>query len=155
MYTYRALQHGRNPSIEGPPKKRRLDDESGPKGCIHVLYGSDTKRTETSYAGINATSLIACHLVWHAPLGFLVAPLFYRSLQDVLGRPLTTGAQDYSVSVEVTPNMREELQWWEDHCPQWNGRTPEKLSVVMETDASKRGWGDLGRDQSPTCTSTA
>ena len=88
------------------------------EGCI--LYGSDTQRTETSYAGTNATTLISCHLVWHAPLGFSV---FYCSLQAILDRPLTTGAQDYSVSVEVTPNMREELQWWEDHRPQWNGRT--------------------------------
>ena len=72
-----------------------------------------------------------------------VAPLFYRSLQASLGRALTSGAQDYSVSMEVTPNMREELQWWEDHLSQWNGRTlvTEKPAVVIETDASKRGWG--------------
>lgn len=52
-----------------------------------------------------------------------VAPLFYCSLQAALGRVLTTGAQDYSVSMEVTPSMGEELQWWEDHLSQWNGRT--------------------------------
>ena len=72
-----------------------------------------------------------------------VAPLFYRSLQAALGRALTAGAQDYSVLVEVTPNMREELQWWEEHLSQWNGGTlvTEKPSVVIETDASKKGWG--------------
>ena len=47
-----------------------------------------------------------------------VAPLFYHNLQAALGRALTTGAQDHSVSVEITPNMREELQWWEDHLSQ-------------------------------------
>ena len=75
-----------------------------------------------------------------------VAPLFYRSLQAALGRALTAGAQDYSVSVEVTPNMREELQWWEKHLSQWNGRTlvTENSSVVIETDASKKGWGMAG-----------
>ena len=39
-----------------------------------------------------------------------VAPLFYRNLQAALGRALATGAQDYLVSVEITPSMREELQ---------------------------------------------
>ena len=70
-----------------------------------------------------------------------VAPMFYPNLQAALGRALATGAQDYSVSVEVTPSMREELQWWEDHLSQWNGRTlvTEKPSVVIETDASNRG----------------
>ena len=38
-----------------------------------------------------------------------VAPLFYRNLQAALGRALATGAQDYSVTVEITPNLREEL----------------------------------------------
>ena len=52
-------------------------------------------------------------------------------------------AQDYSVSTKITPSIREELQWWENHLALWNGRTlvTEKPSVVIETDASKRGWG--------------
>ena len=95
-----------------------------------------------------------------------VAPLFYHNLQAALGRALTMGAQDYSVSTGITPNMREELQWWENHLTLWNGRTlvTEKPSVVIETNASKRGWGQppwasgqggvLGRNRSPKCTST-
>ena len=67
-----------------------------------------------------------------------VAPLFYRNLQAALGRALATGVQDYSVTVEITPCMRKELQRCEDHLSQWNGRTlvTEKPSVVIETDAS-------------------
>ena len=72
-----------------------------------------------------------------------VAPLFYRNLQTALGGALSTGTQDYSVSMEITPNMREELQWWEEHLSQWNGRTlvTEKPSVIIESDASNLGWG--------------
>ena len=72
-----------------------------------------------------------------------VAPLFYRNLQAALGGVLAAGAQDYSMSLEVTPSMREELQWWENHLSQWNSRTlvTQKPSVVIETDASKQGWG--------------
>ena len=72
-----------------------------------------------------------------------VAPLFYRNLQAALGRALEMGDQDYSVSVQITPSMREELQWWETHLSQWNGKTlvTEKPSIVIETDASNRGWG--------------
>ena len=40
--TYGALQDGRNPSIERPPKKKRLDGKSGPEGCLR--HGSDTQR---------------------------------------------------------------------------------------------------------------
>ena len=42
--THRTLQDGGDPSLEGHPKKRRLDDESGPEGCI--LYGPKTHRGE-------------------------------------------------------------------------------------------------------------
>ena len=258
---YRALQDGRNPSIERSPKKRRLDDESGPEGCL--LHGSDTQRgrdflkficRDKCYKFNYLPFDLACApwvftkvlkpvaaqlrelgvrmivyiddmlIIAETPellrdhtmgliyllenlgfiigykkcvleptqsidfLGFMVdstkqelrlpaekmkkiraearkpstsasitarklsqflgklnaatravpvAPLFYRSLQAALGRALTAGAQDYSVPVEVTPNMREE------HLSQWNGGTlvTEKPSVVIETDASKKGWG--------------
>ena len=37
-------------------------------------------------------------------------PLFYHNLQTALSRALMVGGQDYSVSTEVTPSMKEELQ---------------------------------------------
>ena len=72
-----------------------------------------------------------------------VAPLFYRNLQAALGRALEMGDQDYSVSVQITPSMREKLQWWGDHLSQWNGKTlvMEKPSIITETDASDWSWG--------------
>jgi hypothetical protein len=52
-----------------------------------------------------------------------VAPLFYPNLQAALGRALVMGVQECSVAVRITPNMREELQWWKNDLSPWNGNT--------------------------------
>ena len=51
--------------------------------------------------------------------------------------------QDYSAQLTLSKGEQEELQWWVDHLSAWNGRTitTEKLSLVIESDASTRGWG--------------
>ena len=72
-----------------------------------------------------------------------MVPLFYRNLQAALGRALVIGAQDYSVSVEITTQyeggaaMVEEpplISEWED-----SGYTDP--SIIIETDASGGGGG--------------
>ena len=72
-----------------------------------------------------------------------LAPLFYRNLQRALQRALEQSGQDYSVLLALSTEEQEELQWWLDHLAAWNGKTimAEKPSVVIESDASTRGWG--------------
>ena len=70
-------------------------------------------------------------------------PLFYRKLQQALQRVLGQSDQDYSAQLFPSREEQEELQWWLGHLSAWNGRTimTEKPSLVIESDASTRGWG--------------
>lgn len=71
-----------------------------------------------------------------------MAPLFYRHLQTAL-REATRESQDYSTEITLPPEAKEELRWWVEHFTQWNGRSllVHNPSMVIETDASDRGWG--------------
>ena len=71
------------------------------------------------------------------------APLFYRNLQDALKKTLEHSQQNYSAAVSLSPEAREELQWWVDHFTNWNGRSliSRKVQLTLETDASLTGWG--------------
>ena len=73
----------------------------------------------------------------------LLAPLFYRKLQQALQRVLEQSEQDYSAQLVLSTEEREELEWWLDHLSAWNGKTimTDKPSLVIESDASTRGWG--------------
>lgn len=72
-----------------------------------------------------------------------LAPLFFRKLQRALRRGLEHADQDYSKLLSLSREEHEELQWWLDHLTVWNGKTimTEKPSIVIESDASTRGWG--------------
>ena len=72
-----------------------------------------------------------------------LAPLFYRKLQQALQRVLEQSEQDYSAQLILSTEEKEELEWWWDHLSAWNGKTimTDKPSVVIESDASTRGWG--------------
>lgn len=69
-------------------------------------------------------------------------PLHYRALQRLKATHLRRGLQ-YSDQVSLTQEVRRELSWWLDHMEAWNGRAifgcdPD---LVIESDASKSGWG--------------
>ena len=76
-----------------------------------------------------------------AILALYPAPLHYRSLQQLKHRALR--ALNYDQLIEISTPARTDLQWWVDHIDQWNGRPTLQLSpsLVIETDASKLGWG--------------
>ena len=71
-----------------------------------------------------------------------MAPLYYRNLQACLREALQED-QYYSSTVVLTKEAREELEWWQDHFTQWNGRSliAHNTSLTIETDASTKGWG--------------
>ena len=60
-----------------------------------------------------------------------------------LSQALDRSGQCYTVSLHVSQPMKEELQWWSDHLAAWNGKTliAHKPSLVIESDASRTGWG--------------
>ena len=50
------------------------------------------------------------------------APLFYRNLQMDLAAALRGADQDYETILELFPDSREELIWWDTQMIKWNGR---------------------------------
>ena len=70
------------------------------------------------------------------------APLHYRALQRNKNVALrNTGG--YDCPVKLLPEAREDLIWWVEKLPQWNGRNiiPPTPEVVLTSDASREGWG--------------
>ena len=74
-----------------------------------------------------------------------MAPLFYRQLQAELQQALNKFCQDYNTPVCLSLMAREELEWWNTHFTNWNGRSliAKKPNISLETDASLTGWGAL------------
>ena len=72
----------------------------------------------------------------------LPAPLHYRRLQLQLIQSLRRSTS-FDKLVTLNPDTREDLEWWIHHLHHWNGRKIEMPSpdTIMETDASKIGWG--------------
>ncbi|CAH1242857.1 TNKS2 [Branchiostoma lanceolatum] len=74
--------------------------------------------------------------VWHAPLHF-------RSLQRLLITVLRVTRGNWEFLVPLTEAARADLRWWRDQLSNHNSR-PILLptaDMVVETDASKIGWG--------------
>ena len=71
------------------------------------------------------------------------APLFYRYLQQDLQAALAWGNQDYETLLSLTQSAREELTWWQDQLPKWNGKALRQCQeqMVIRSDASLSGWG--------------
>ena len=79
----------------------------------------------------------------------LPAPLYYCQLERRKLQALKKGL-NYQSLVEVTTEMRTELQWWAEEACHHNGR-PLKISqwnVCIESDASKMGWGAFSQGKS-------
>ena len=72
-----------------------------------------------------------------------MAPLFCRSLQVCLKQALSANQQNYQTMVQLSPQAREDLQWWELHLTSWNGRSliTQAASMTVTSDASLQGWG--------------
>ena len=79
----------------------------------------------------------------HATQAIPPAPLFYRNLQNCLKVALEKGNQEYSCPIHLSEDCITELQWWETHLTNWNGRSLilPPPTMTIETDASTIGWG--------------
>ena len=71
------------------------------------------------------------------------APLFYRCLQRYLQAALNNSNQDYEALLTLSQPSQEELSWWREHLPKWNGKPLKHKSeqVIISSDASLLGWG--------------
>ena len=72
------------------------------------------------------------------------APLHYRALQSLRMEALgQKGSSDYDTSVKLSSEAVEDLQWWIHSLHHHNGRPiySAEPTLVLESDASKKGWG--------------
>lgn len=70
------------------------------------------------------------------------APLYYRHLQQLITQSLRQNPS-FNTMVSLDAGARKDLEWWTHHLNNWNGRDiqPRMADFLMETDASKIGWG--------------
>ncbi|XP_056388255.1 uncharacterized protein LOC130283090 [Hyla sarda] len=70
------------------------------------------------------------------------APLHYRALQRLKILHLRQGLR-YADKVPLCPAATEELHWWLRHAVEWNGKAifNPRPDVIIESDASRLGWG--------------
>lgn len=72
----------------------------------------------------------------------LQAPLYYRQLQQLITQSLRQ-SPSFEAMVSLDAGTRKDLEWWIHHLSEWNRRDiqPKMTDFLMETDASKLGWG--------------
>ena len=64
-------------------------------------------------------------------------------LQTCLKQALEVGSQDYQSPAHLSIQAKEDLQWWELHLSNWNGRSliSQQSTMTIISDASLQGWG--------------
>ena len=69
--------------------------------------------------------------------------LFCRQLQMLKTQGLLAQQQNYEAEITLTPECKEELQWWIECLDQHNGQSflTSVPDMTIRTDASKQGWG--------------
>ena len=73
----------------------------------------------------------------------LPSPLFCRAMQRDLALALEASGQRYDAPCVLSPQTREELDWWVNQLTNWNGRSlaVAQPDLHIESDASLIGWG--------------
>lgn len=76
-----------------------------------------------------------------ALLAIQPAPLHYRSLQNL--KHIALKKKGYDGKIRLSLSARKDLEWWVHNLSEWNGRAIQAPdpTLVIETDASKKGWG--------------
>ena len=74
--------------------------------------------------------------------GVELGPLHYRALEHDKTSALAVNAGNYEASLQLSTTSVEELQWWVLHMPHAKRQISHGLpSVIIQSDASKKGWG--------------
>ena len=83
--------------------------------------------------------------------GVELGPLYYRELERIKCKGLREHRGDFSSTIDITPEAYSELDWWIS-----NVETSHKSimhaepSLIIESDASKEGWGATVKNGIPT-----
>ena len=69
--------------------------------------------------------------------------LFCRQLQMLKTQGLLAQQQNYEAEITLTPECKEEMQWWIECLDQHSGQSflTSVPDMTIRTDASKQGWG--------------
>jgi len=74
-----------------------------------------------------------------------LAPLYFRALQDLKDRALHQYQSSYQSWVQLSQEAKTDLYWWKiqllSHLS--TSLLKPEASIVIETDASKQGWGGV------------
>ncbi|XP_068742115.1 uncharacterized protein [Montipora capricornis] len=71
-------------------------------------------------------------------------PLHYLVLEHDKSSALAANVGNYEASLHLSKTSVEELKWWVSHVPHAKRHTSHGLpSVIIQSDASKKGWGAL------------
>lgn len=108
--------------------------------CQHLL----TKHNPT----ITEVAEVIGLLVSNLP-GAQYGPLHYRSLESDKIQALKINKGNYKSHIQLTSSSIAELQWWIANMPTvQRDIVRPNLSMVIQTDASKKGWGAaLGKQE--------
>jgi len=73
----------------------------------------------------------------------LPAPLYYRHTQVLKIQALKSNAKNYAQEIRLSPEARDELDWWITNMENHNGKAiiSPYPDMTLVTDASKKGWG--------------
>ena len=74
--------------------------------------------------------------------GVWIAPLFYKRLEILKNKGLTDSKGDFSATVALNQEVKEDLVWWIDNLEGFT--TPvrrAKPTITVTSDASLKGWG--------------
>lgn len=119
-----------------------------PGSKLHALRKLARKMMKKKEATIQELARLLGTMVAAQP-AILPAPLYYRHLERMKSQSLRKG-HSYESQVEITPEMRMELQWWSGESCHHNGRPLriKQWDMTIESDASKMGWGAFSQEKS-------
>jgi hypothetical protein len=111
-----------------------------PSRKVHQIQQSARKMLKTTQITTRSLAQLLGLMVAAHP-AVLPAPLYYRQLEKQKIRQVQSHGYDSKMS--LTFHMKSDLTWWITHLKQHNGRNLQisQWDLVIESDASMRGWG--------------
>ena len=81
--------------------------------------------------------------------GVMYGPLFYRQLEIEKSKALKVNYDNYDAKMTLSNTVKDDLKWWIDHVEtSFNFISMENPVLIINTDASKTGWGAVFREVS-------
>ena len=107
-----------------------------------VLKACKTLQTQAQHT-IREVAKVLGLLVSSFP-AVMYGPLYYRQMEREKSLAVKNNKGDYDALISLSPEAKAELQWWVDNIDNsFNVIQHEPPSLVINTDASKIGWGGV------------